>query len=73
MIFAARLPDRDLTHVLQDRQGATCCPQCGDRLKRMRRYSHVRRLWTHYFQHRNNNACIGVNQPARLGCRTTIR
>jgi hypothetical protein len=73
MIFATRLLNRDLTHVLQHRQDATFCQHCGDRLKRMRRYSHVRQLWTYYFQHTSNNACIGVLQPARLGCRTTIR
>ena len=73
MIFASRIADGRLTHVLQHRTDATYCPLCGDRLKRMRRFSHVRRLWTHYFQHLSESGCIGVLQPARLGCRTTIR
>ena len=73
MIIAKRIFTGDLTHVLQHRQDATFCPHCGDRLKRMKRYSYVRRLWTHYFQHMSEPDCIGVLQPARVGWRTSIR
>jgi hypothetical protein len=73
MIIAQRFLFGDLTHVLQHRKDVTFCPHCRDRLKRMRRFSYVRREWTHYFQHMSNPDCIGLLQPARLGCRTTIR
>jgi len=72
MVFARLIGHNTVTHVLQNRNLRSSCDFCEDEVIRRRIRSKRTGLFTHYFQHKHNPACIGVNQPRRLGCRTTI-
>ncbi len=72
MIVAREVHSHRPLFVLTHRQLPTYCQFCRDQLVRRRIRSRKTGLYTHYFQHRHNPNCIGVNQPRLLGFRTTI-
>lgn len=72
MVLARLIGGKTVTHVLQNRNLCTRCDFCHDEVVRKRIRSCRTGLFTHFFQHKTNPRCIGVNQPSRLGCRTMI-
>jgi len=72
MVLARLIGGNAVTHVLQNRNLPAKCHFCHDELVRMRIRSRRMGLFTHFFKPKHNRGCIGVNQPRRLGCRTTI-